>query len=354
MYGFLRKGALLLALVISSLLTPALAENTFEIANIHVDASGKSVEEARLAAIAAGRPIAWATLYRRLTRQQDWGRQPALDAGQLQKLIIGYSPINERRSTTRYVADVTYTFNPEGVARVLQTANIPYTAATAKRILVIPLAPGFARGSAWTMAFANPRFANAPVPFSVPVGDAADMAALSGLTFDNASWDHIAPVAARFRASEAVVVLAQQAGNKVVVSLKRVGVGALPSKTSVEVPLLQGIQSTYPSAADAAVRAMDDMWKNTKVVDYSQKGKLLAEVRITSLAQFAALENAVSAVPNVADVNVAAMDIGQARLTISYIGTTDQLRTALAQAGVTLVAHGANWQLSQGAAAAQP
>jgi len=354
MYGFLRKGALFLALVFSSLLTPAFAENTFEIANIHVDASGKSVEEARLSAIAAGRPIAWATLYRRLTRQQDWARQPALDAGQLQKLVIGYFPINERRSTTRYVADVTYTFNPEGVARVLQAANVPYTAVAAKRILVIPLAPGFARGSAWTMAFANPRFAAAPVPFAVPVGDAADMAALAGLSFDNASWDHIAPVAARFKASEAVLVLAQQAGNKVVVSLKRVGAGTLPSKTSVEVPLLQGLQSTYPSAADAAVRTMDDMWKNTKVVDYSQKGKLLADVRVSSLSQFASLENAISAVPNVAGVNVAAMDIGQARLAISYIGSTDQLRTALAQAGITLTAHGSNWQLSQGAAAAQP
>src|SRR5512142_2040067 len=132
MYRFFRIPALLLALAISCLLSgPAWAENAFEISNIHVDGSGPSAAEARTKAVASGRPVAWSTLFRRLTRQQDWARQPALDDAQLQKLIIGYSPINERRSTTRYVADITYTFNPEAVARLLQTSGIPYTAAAA-------------------------------------------------------------------------------------------------------------------------------------------------------------------------------------------------------------------------------
>jgi Uncharacterized protein conserved in bacteria (DUF2066) len=355
MHCHFRIPALIVALAASCLLLqPACAENTFEIPNVHVDASGSSTTEARMTAIASGRPVAWSMLFRRLTRQQDWGRQPTLDATQLEKMIIGYSPINERRSTTRYVADVTYTFNPEAVARVLQAAGIPYTAATAKRVLVIPLAPGFARNSMWTMAFASPRFALSAVPFAVPIGDAQDMAALAGLNLDTATWDEVAPVAARIHATEAVLVLATPAGNKLTVTLKRVGAGELPVKTSFDVPLLQGAASTYPGAADAAVRAIDDMWKNQKAVDYSQKAKLTADVRIDSLAQFASLESALSAVPNVASVGVAAMDIGQARLAISYIGTTDQLRVALAQAGITLSGRAGAWQISQGAAAGQP
>jgi len=330
------------------------AESTFEVSNIHVDASAKSVAEARSAAIASGRPMAWATLFRRLTRQQDWARQPVLDGVALQKLINGYLPVNERRSTTRYVADVTYTFNPEAVARMLQTSGIPYTAVAAKKVLLVPLAPGFARGSSWTAAFASPRFATAPVPFAVPVGDPQDMTYLAGLNFDTATWDQLAPVAGRIHATEAVLVLAVAAGNKLQVTIKRMGVGVIPMKSSFEVPLLQGAQSTYPGAADAVVRAIDDMWKNQKAVDYSQKGKLTADVRIASLGQFAALENAIAGVPNVASVSVAAMDIGLARLTITYIGSTDQLRAALAQAGVVLSGHGGSWQVAQGAGAGQP
>ncbi len=358
MHGFLRSSArclapaIVLALAFAFWAPAALAENIFEVANIHVDASAKSVAEARTEAISAGRPIAWATLYRRLTRQADWARQPVLDGAALQKLVIGYFPSNERRSTTRYVADLTYTFNPDAVARILQGAGIPYTAVAVKRILVIPLAPGFARGSAWTSAFASPRFANAPVLFAVPAGDAQDMTALGGLNFETANWEQIAPVAARIHASEAVLVLAQPAGNKLTLSLKRLGAGAVPTKASLEVPLLQGPQATYPGAADAAIKAIDEMWKNQKVVDYSQKGKLVAETHFASLGQFAALENAVTAVPNVASVSVAAMDIGEARLSLSYIGTVDQLRAALAQSGIALTAHGQGWQI--GSAQAQP
>lgn len=351
MFGLFRLPALVAALVLPLLLMPqAVAENTFEVANIHVDGSGKSVAEARLAAIAAGRPVAWSTLFRRLTRHEDWGRQPQLDAAQLQKLVIGYFPTNERRSTTRYVADVTYTFNPEGVARVLQTAGIPYTSVAAKRILLVPMATGYAPRSAFTQAFASPRFASAPVPFALPVGDAADVAALSPLTFDTANWDNVAAAASRVKAAEAVLVMAQPVGNKLVLSLKRLAPGTMPSKSSTDVPMLQGPAATYPGAADAAVRAIDDLWKNQKVVDYSQKGKLIADLRVASLAQFAQLETAIAAVPNVSGVNVVAMDIGAARLSIGYIGTVEQLRQALSQSGIVLSQRGGVWQIAGAAA----
>ena len=118
MYRLIRIPALLLALAVSCLLSqPAFAENNFEIPNVHVEASGPSAAEARSIAIAGGRSVAWSMLVRRLTRQQDWPRQPVLHGATLQKVIIGYLPLRERRSTTRYVADVTYTFNPDAVAQ---------------------------------------------------------------------------------------------------------------------------------------------------------------------------------------------------------------------------------------------
>lgn len=353
MFRLFRLPALLVVLAgLCLAAAPAQADATFEVGGIHVDASGPSAAEARTAAVANGRPAAWGVLFKRLTRQQDWGRQPPLDAATLQKMVTGYFPVNERRSTTRYVAEMTYTFNPEMVARVLQGAGIPYTAVAAKKVLLIPMAPGFARNSAWTTAFASPRFLTAPVPFALPVGDATDAAVLGGLNFDSANWDHVAPAAARFKATEAVLVLAIPSGNKLQIAVKRLGQGEMPMKSVVEVPLLQNVIATYPGAADAAVRAIDDVWKSQKAVDYSQKGRLTADVRIASLGQFAALENAIAGVPNVASVGVAAMDIGAARLTISFIGSTEQLKVALAQAGVVLRGGPGNWQI--GASAGQP
>jgi hypothetical protein len=331
---------------------PALADGSFTVSGVHVDASAASVEEARNAAIASGRPAAWQTLFRRLTRQQDWARQPMLDDPSLQRLIINYFPTNVRRSTTRYVADMTYVFNPDAVARLLQGAGIPYTAAQARRILVVPMAPTYLRASPWTAALANPRFAGSVVPFSVPIGDALDQSALGGLGFDGATWNDVATVAARVHAGEAVLILVAQTGNKLVVTLKRLGPNELPTKTSFNLPILQGAPSTYPAAADQAVQAIDDLWKSHAAVDFSQKGSLEVEVVVASLPQFASLQSALTAVPNVQSVTVVAMDMGEARLTISYIGTQDQLREALAQAGLTLAGRGGSWQLSQGSSGA--
>ena len=343
--------ALALALAVLCLSAQPAAAGPFTVAGVYVDASSASVVEARNAAVAGGRPRAWQILFRRLTRQQDWARQPMPDDAQFQRLITTYYPSNERRSTRRYTADMTYVFNPDAVTRLLQSSGIPYAASAAKRVLVIPMAPTYSRGSPWTAALANPRFAHSVVPFSVPVGDAPDMSALGGLNFDTAKWTDVEPVASRIRASEAVLIQPVVTGNKLTVTLRRLGAGKLPTKTSLEVPLLQGAQSTYPAAADAAVHAIEDMWKSHVAVDFSQKGELVVEVRAASLAQFAGMQDALAGVPNVAGVTVVAMDIGEARLSLSYLGTIDQLRDALAQAGLVLVNRGGTWQLSQGAGA---
>jgi hypothetical protein len=93
------------------------------------------------------------------------------------------------------------------------------------------------------------------------------------------------------------------------------------------------------------------MWKTHAAVDFGQKCKLVVDVRVGSLAQFAGLQSALAGVPNVAGVSVVAMDIGDARLSLSYLGTIDQLREALAQASLVLVNRDGAWQLSQGAGA---
>ena len=45
---------------------------------------------------------------------------------------------NEKRSTTRYVADVSYTFSPEGVSKVLGGVGIAFAQTQPKRILLVP------------------------------------------------------------------------------------------------------------------------------------------------------------------------------------------------------------------------
>jgi hypothetical protein len=323
----------------------AAAEDIYTVSGIHVDASGASSSVAQLTALAQGRPKAWAILYKRITRAQDAARQPQLDDVQLQRIIRTFIVSGERRSTTRYVATVSYTFSPEAVQRILQSSSIAFAQSQAKRILVIPLAPSYSHSSGWTAALASPRFSTSVVPFALPGG--ADQAAFGGLTLDSATWAEVGPAAARMHASEAVLMLAAPNGNKLTVTLKRVGAGQLPVKSSVDVPMSPGgAPATYSVAADAAVHALEEMWKAHSAVDFSQTGRLTAGVRIASLTQWGSLQAQMATVPNLSGVTVQAIDIGEARVTLTYLGSVDQLRDALAAQGVSLTSRGGEWSLS--------
>jgi hypothetical protein len=334
------------ALALVLLAAPASAQELFTVAGVHVDATAASSAEALNLAIAQGRPRAWQILYRRLTREQDWPRQPALDGAALLRLARGYTIANERRSTTRYVADVTYIFNAEAVSRTLQGAGIAFTQAAPKRILIVPMAPTFSSGP-WAQALSAPGLKDSVVPFTV--AGAADAPGLGNLNFDNASWSDVAAAAARIKAGEAALVQVVYVNNKVTVNVRRIGLGEQPLKSSVEVPLLGTVGTTYPSAAQAAIRLIEDMWKTRAAVDFSQRGRLTLIANTSSLADWARLRTALGTVDNVTSVQVLTLDIGYAQMAISYQGGADQLRDALGAAGLSLVNRGGEWSLAMNA-----
>ncbi len=141
------------------------------------------------------------------------------------------------------------------------------------------------------------------------------------LDFDNASWDDVAAVAGRVNATEAALVQVVYANGKVTVNIRRLGQGETPSKTSMDVPLLQTVSATYPAAAQAAIAAMDDLWKSRAAVNVNSRGTLIADVRVNSLEQWGAIQTALAGLDNVTGVQMVAMDLGYARLSIAYQGS---------------------------------
>ncbi len=338
------KFACLLAIAVC-IAMPAMAEDIFTVSGIHVAATAASSTEALNLAIAQGRPRAWQVLYHRLTRERDWDRQPALDASTLVRISRGYTPGNERRSTTRYVADVTYIFNREAVSRVLRDANIPFTQTSVRQILLVPMSPNFADGP-WAQALSAPSLRGGVVPYIVPA--AAENPGLVGLNFNTASWSNVAAAAGRIKANEAALVQAVYANGKVTVNIRRLGQGEAPTKTSLEVPLLQTLSTTYPAAAQAAIAAMEDLWKAHLVVNFNTRGTLTADVQVDSLNQWGQIQSALAGVDNITNVQVIAMDLGYARLSIAYLGTPDQLRDALNDQGLGLTNRAGQWMISPG------
>jgi hypothetical protein len=336
--------ALALALWAFSSIAPALADDLYTVSGVHVDAAAASSAEAANIAIAQGRPKAWQILYRRLTREEDWARQPALDPATLVRLSRNYVPANERRSTTRYVADITYQFNPEAVARALRDANIAFTQGAAHRVLLVPMSPAYNNGP-WAQAFLAPGLRDTVVPFSLPAQ--ADAADLGQVDFDSASWDDLAAAAGHVNATEAALVQVVNANGKVTVNIRRLGQGETPAKTSMDIPLLQTASATYPAVAQVAVSAMDDLWKSRAAVNVNSRGTLIADVRVNSLEQWGAIQTALAGLDNVTGVQMVAMDLGYARLSITYQGSQDQLRDAMSGQGFNLSGKPGAWTITR-------
>lgn len=336
--------ALAIALWAVSAVAPAkAADELYSVTGVHVDASAASSAEAADIAIEQGRPRAWQILYRRLTREEDWPREPVLDPAELVKLSLGYEPTNERRSTTRYVADVTYEFNPDAVARVLRDANIAFTQQAEHRILLVPMSPGYSN-NAWAQAFASPSLRDALVPFALP--DAADASELGQLDFANAGWDEVSGAAAHVNATEAALVQVVSAGGKVTVNIRRLGQDEAPAQTSVDVPLLQTAGATYPSAAQAAIGAIENLWKARSALNVNARGVLIADVRVNSLDQWGRIQTTLTGLDNVTNVQTVAMDLGYARLSIAYQGSEEQLRDAMGAQGLNLTGRPGAWMIT--------
>ena len=327
-------------------LRPALAQENglFTVSGVHVDASGASSTEALNTAIAQGRAKAFQIIYRRLTRQADWPRQPVVDAAGLQRLGRGYSIANERRSTTRYVADVTYMFNPETVARLLRASQIAFSQIQARRILVIPMSPSVGQGP-WAAALNSPALRDSQVPFTVLAAE--DDPGLAGLNFDAAGWNDVAAVAGKNHVTEVGLVQAIYAGGKMTVNIRRLAPNEQTAKTQVEVPMTGTVGTTYPVAAQAAVRAMEDLWKTRTAIDFSQRGHLTVDVRITDLGQWGEIQTALAANGNVTGATVTAMTTAYARMNLTYQGSLEQLREALGGAGLSLSNRSGQWILAR-------
>jgi hypothetical protein len=229
------------------------------------------------------------------------------------------------------------------VARLLRANATAYTQTSARPILVIAMSPGVSHGP-WAQALASPDLRDNLVPFTVAGPDEA--AGLADLDFNAATWSDVAPAALRAHVDQVALLQALYANGKVTVNIRRLTANEAPAKTQVDVPLMQTVGTTYPAAAEAALRAIDDMWKARSVIDTSQRGRITADLRVASLPQWGQMQGQLAGIHNITGVSVVAMNMSYARLSIAYVGNVDQLRDALGQSGMTLAGRGNQWQIS--------
>ncbi len=302
----------------------------FTVANVKVDATAESATAARDLAMSQGRSLAWTKLYRRFTASTLWGRASAVPEAQLQRLMRSFEVANERRSTTRYLAEVTFHFNPAAVRAFLRQSGIAFTETRSRPALVIPIVAGstFDPMSPWASAWSEPSLHQGLVPFVVPQADTPDLAILMRPDLLQVDWAGFGPMARRYGATSVVLAVASEDAKSVqVIQLSAAGRVA---------STLAYAQSSFPADAEAVAEKAAEAWKTRAAVNYGQTARIVADVNFDSAEEWTKIRTQLAAVRAISNVEIVGMALHEAEIGVTYFGRPEQLHDALAQQNLDL------------------
>ncbi|MEN6541010.1 DUF2066 domain-containing protein [Parvibaculum sp.] len=338
---------------------PAGAADLYTVKGVHVDQTAKSSAEARTIAQGAAQSLALSELLKRLTLPEDWPSLPQVDARTASDAVRGFAVASEKTSSTRYIADLNVSFQPETVRRMLQARNIPFGETQAKpAVLLAVLDKAGTRilwedQNPWRDAWAAADIADAMTPLVMPMGDVQEFTMVTGAQAIAGDKTALAALATRYGADAVVVAhgVTDATGSKLDVTVTRydpAGSGTPLHQTFQGVAGAQtddAFMTLAKGAASQMLLALGEPWKREVVVRAGEQAQLTASVYYSTLDQWEAIRKALGNAPLVDSMQINGIAASGAEVDIRYHGTPDKLALSLAQANIALTQEADGWSL---------
>jgi hypothetical protein len=326
--------------------------DVFTVENVAIDGHGSSVTAARLAAIKAGTEKAANILIERLTLLEDrfnigWQQ---IDSDIASQLVAGIQISDERRSDRRYLGVLQVTFNRQRVRDFLNSQQLPFVEAQTAPGLVIPVWNG-PEGSVlwqeniWWKAWASSSPLNDLTPLTLPLADLGDQQALNvgqALRLDRGA---LLDIAVRYDVKKVVVAIASITG---------------PGRVSVKVNTIQwddtdqlmlrqrqviadgndvgtamrALSMAGKRAKKQIISMMQTEWKQRAIVRGDTTTTILVTVSYANIQQWLLLREVLASSALVREARLDALSADGALMTLTYVGTEQQLTAQLAESGV--------------------
>ena len=363
----------------------ARGDTVFAVADVPIDAEAESAAAARDLAIAAGQRAALDILLRRLTVAGT--ALPMPDADSLRTMVAGFAIDRELVSATRYRASLTVDFDPPAVRHLLRDGGIAYAETVSKPVLIVAVQrdPGGALlwedDNRWRQAWEERPAHGGLVPLLLPLGDVIDLGTVDAEGALASDAEALAALAGLYGTGEVAVAVAGVSGSAVAakptapaasddmnadgetaaaglpltLSLRRI---AAADGRAVEWTLIgrwgESRRTLFERGIDRVIALLEDTWKAANLIHYEQERVLTATVPIASLGAWVSIQHRLASLAIVASVSIDSLSRREARLTIDYHGTADQLRLALDQADLVLAPAADGWALSPRASGSEP
>ncbi|MEQ9517949.1 MAG: DUF2066 domain-containing protein [Parvibaculum sp.] len=332
----------------------AMAGDVFTVRSVSIDATAENATAARDAAVQAGQLRALDQLLKRLTLPDDWAQLPQVDAALAQGMVRSFQVAGEKRSGTRYLAELSVRFQPGSVRSLLSARSIPIAEAQARPAVLVTLFTSgndtklWNEGNLWNAAWGRQDLQNGLAPLTIPLGDLGDISALNvdqTLAGDRAA---LSALASRYSADRVIVAHATAGAAAGEISAKIVtypaGEGAATAWNGSE-----NAPSTETGAyrlAAAFLEKLEADWKRSSIVRSSDRAILSASVVYNSLGEWQTIRTRLAQIPPIRSVNMVAVSAGGAQVELDYAGTVDTLELNLAQQNLALTNLDGYWYLA--------
>lgn len=335
--------ALLLA---ASFAVPAGAADIFTVRGIHVDRTAESATAARAAAQAEGQRLALTAMMRKLTLPEDWPSLPEVDEATAQNAVRGFQVANERTSSTRYIAEMIVSFQPEAVRRLLRGKNIAFAETQARPALLLPVLYRDGQpvlwedDNAWRDAWASLEPGNEMTPLVLPIGELMEINAVPAATALAGGEEALAALtglAANYGANEVVVAEATPGEGGLRVTLTRHGgIGASEPITGTYERQGREMGDIMKAAAADMLNSLSTQWKRQIIVRDTRLSTMVVQADFANLNEWESIRKGLTSTPLVQGMEVAGISSRGAEIRISHKGTTEMLALSLAQQNVDL------------------
>jgi len=362
-------GFLLLLIGVMLRTGPLLAEEQSEgfSATVKVDATADSVAAARELARIDGQRRALALVIDRLSGSTESAKLPKLDDRTVTDMVESFEVANERMSAVRYLADYTFHFRPSKVRRLVHSADSAPAEANStpavdeggsKPVIVLPVYKDSARTvlwddpNAWRQAWGQQSAGPGLSHLTVPLGDASDLAIIDSDRAEAGSPDALMAIAQRNGGDEAIVALAtaRREGDKLVgldLSIKRYRSGHLSDtrESTLEADPGEGADDFLKRAVDTIARQIASSSKKSPGPSSDQQVSLGAIVPIGSISEWVRVRDRLASVPAIRKVDLLSLNRHEAKIQIKYVGSSEQLRSSLAEVDLGVDGTDPIWRL---------
>ncbi|MPZ11446.1 MAG: DUF2066 domain-containing protein [Kiloniellaceae bacterium] len=334
----------------------------FTVRNVAVDETAQTAADARQAALAVGQRRAFRRLMGRLVPEDQQARIPDVDANLLQYYVLDFSVNNERTSTVRYLADLTFRFNPHEIRKLLRGAEVAFAETRGKPVVVLPVFSDpvteptlWTDENPWREIWAQRPGDDGLVPLTVPLGDLGDLAAIDApqaLAGDAAA---LRAIAERYGAEDVVVAEATlsgdpESGSGVLQVVSRRYNDGTAGATQRD-KLVQVSGEPYDGFLQRAAARIDssiqETWKQQYLLQFGNQRSLLAFIPLGSLDDWLILRRRLEGVAAIQQTGLVTLSREEAQMEITFVGDEQRLTRALAQRDLFLALRpDSNWELT--------